>query len=54
MLIDTKYFGEINVEDSKIIHFENGLFGFEEYKDFTMYMPGNEDEVNTHSSQSKD
>lgn len=36
MQIETKYFGEIDVEDRKIIHFENGLFGFEEYKDYTI------------------
>lgn len=36
MQIETKYFGQIDVEDEKIIHFENGLFGFEEYKDYTI------------------
>ena len=36
MQIDTKYFGQIDVEEEKIIHFENGLFGFEEYKDYTI------------------
>ena len=36
MKIDTKYFGEIEVADDKIIHFENGIMGFEEYKDFTL------------------
>lgn len=36
MLIDTKYFGQVNIEDRKIIHFEQGLFGFEEYKDYTI------------------
>lgn len=45
MLIDTKYFGQIDVEDDKIIHFENGLFGFEEYKDYTILfdLEGGED-----------
>lgn len=36
MKVDTKYFGEIEVADDKIIHFENGIMGFEEYKDFTL------------------
>lgn len=36
MQIDTKYFGQIDVEEEKIIRFENGLFGFEEYKDYTI------------------
>lgn len=36
MKIDTKYFGEIEIADDKIIHFDNGLMGFEEYKDFTL------------------
>ncbi len=36
MQIETKYFGQIDVEDDKILHFENGLFGFEEYKDYTI------------------
>ena len=36
MLIDTRYFGQVDIEDSKIIHFENGLFGFEEYTDYTI------------------
>lgn len=36
MKIDTKYFGEIEIADDKIIHFENGIMGFEEYKDFTL------------------
>lgn len=37
MEINTKYFGKINVDESKIIHFENGLFGFEDYKDYTIF-----------------
>lgn len=36
MKIDTKYFGEIEISDEKIIHFENGIMGFEGYKDFTL------------------
>lgn len=36
MIIDTRYFGEIELDESKLLHFENGLFGFEEYKDYTL------------------
>ena len=27
MLIDTRYFGEIDMDEKKIVHFEHGLFG---------------------------
>ena len=36
MKIDTKYFGEIEIGDEKIIHFDNGVLGFEDYKDYTI------------------
>lgn len=36
MKIKTRYFGDIDLEESKIITFENGLFGFEEYKRFAL------------------
>lgn len=36
MLVQSRYFGDVEIEDSKIIHFEQGLFGFEDYKDFTI------------------
>ena len=36
MKIKTRYFGEIDMDDSKIVHFENGRFGFEQYKDYTI------------------
>lgn len=36
MRIDTRYFGEVEIEKEKILHFAQGLFGFEEYKDFTI------------------
>lgn len=36
MKIDTKYFGEIEIADEKIIHFDSGILGFEDYKDYTM------------------
>lgn len=36
MLVKTRYFGEVDIEEQKIIHFEAGLFGFEDYKDYTI------------------
>lgn len=36
MLIQTKYFGEIDLTDEKIITLERGLFGFEEFKKYTI------------------
>lgn len=36
MKVSTRYFGEVEIDDEKIIHFQNGLFGFEEYKDYTI------------------
>ncbi len=36
MLIKTRYFGEIDVDDQKIITFDNGLIGFEHLKKFTL------------------
>ena len=36
MKVDTRYFGEVEIADEKIIHFEQGIPGFEEYKDYTI------------------
>lgn len=36
MRVDTKYFGEIEIGDEKIIHFDDGILGFEDYKDYTI------------------
>lgn len=36
MKIDTKYFGNIEIGEDKIIHFENGVLGFEDYKEYTI------------------
>lgn len=36
MKINTKYFGEVEIGDEKIIHFDNGVLGFEDYKDYTI------------------
>lgn len=36
MLIQTKYFGEIDLAEEKIVTLERGLFGFEEFKKYTI------------------
>lgn len=36
MLVKTKHFGEIDLDENKIIYFENGILGFEEYKNYTI------------------
>lgn len=44
MRIDTKYFGTIDIGEEKIIHFDNGLLGFEDYKDYTILYDIDEEE----------
>ncbi|CCQ94656.1 Flagellar assembly factor FliW [[Clostridium] ultunense Esp] len=44
MILNTKHFGEIEVEKDKIIHFPEGILGFEEEKQFLII--NNEDEEN--------
>lgn len=42
MKINTKYFGEMDIDESKIIHFESGLPGFIDEKKFVILdIPGN-------------
>lgn len=36
MKLETRYFGNIEIADEKIIHFPHGLPGFDEYKDYTV------------------
>ena len=36
MVAETKYFGTIDVEDDKIIHFPMGIIGFENLKNFAL------------------
>lgn len=36
MKVNTRIFGEIEVEKEKILHFANGIIGFPECKDFTL------------------
>jgi flagellar assembly factor FliW len=36
MLVKTKHFGEIDLSEDKILTFDNGIMGFEEYKQYTI------------------
>lgn len=36
MLVKTKHFGDINLDENKIIQFENGILGFEDLKKYTI------------------
>lgn len=45
MLTKTKHFGEIDLDESKIIFFENGILGFEEYKKYTIIYDNGEEET---------
>ncbi|MCQ2519425.1 MAG: flagellar assembly protein FliW [Lachnospiraceae bacterium] len=36
MTIETRIFGEVTIDDNKIIHFENGIVGFPDLTDFAL------------------
>lgn len=36
MLAQTRFFGEVNIDDEKILTFENGIMGFEDMKHWTI------------------
>lgn len=36
MLVKTKHFGEIDLDENKVIRFEHGILGFEGYRDYTL------------------
>lgn len=36
MLIQTKYFGQVDIEEEKIIKFSRGIMGFEDYTSYTI------------------
>jgi|SRR5690625_80037 len=43
MLIETKYFGEMEIDEEKVIHFDSGIPGFLDEKEFIILdIPGNE------------
>lgn len=46
MLVQTKFFGEIDLEEEKILTFEHGLMGFETCKKFTLLFDSEKEERN--------
>lgn len=42
MKIQTKHFGEREIDKSRLIFFEDGIFGFEEYKEYVILYDGEE------------
>lgn len=44
MLVQTKYFGEIDLTDDKVITLERGLIGFDEYKKYTILYDSEKEE----------
>ncbi len=36
MLVKTRYFGEIDLAEDKVLTFDNGILGFEDYKKYTI------------------
>lgn len=46
MKIETKHFGEVEISEDKILVFEKGLFGFEDYTKFIIIYDNNEEESN--------
>ncbi len=56
MIKETKYFGKYSYDEKNIISFENGLFGFEQEKEFLLIQldPNNEDVLCLQSLKNKD
>ena len=46
MKITTRVFGEIDIEESKIIHFQGGIVGFQELTDFAIIHDAEKDSEN--------
>lgn len=42
MKVVTKHFGEVEVDDSKVVTFDNGIFGLEDQKQFIFFYEGDE------------
>lgn len=50
MQIKTRHFGEIDLDENKVIYFDNGIFGFEDYKEYTILYDNDEGGDNTNIS----
>lgn len=47
MLVKTRYFGEIDLDEDKVLTFENGILGFEDYKRYTILFDSSEERETT-------
>lgn len=56
MLVKTKYFGEIDLGEEKVITFPNGIMGFENFKKYTLLydIDGDKDDFHVSWLQSLD
>lgn len=45
MLVKTKHFGEIDLDEEKIITFENGIMGFEDCTKFTILYDNSKEDI---------
>lgn len=46
MLVETKWFGKVEIADDKIITFDKGLVGFDDYKKYTIIYDSTDNENN--------
>lgn len=55
MIAKTKFFGEVELDDNKVLEFPNGIIGFEDYKRYAiLYDIEREDEIRISWLQSLD
>ena len=54
MLVKTKYFGEVDLPEEKIVTLERGLVGFDDYKKYTILYDSEKEESNIAWFQSVD
>ncbi|MCR5691166.1 MAG: flagellar assembly protein FliW [Eubacterium sp.] len=54
MLVKTKYFGEVDLPEEKIVTFDRGLIGLNQYKRFTILYDSDKEEANISWFQSVD
>jgi len=45
MNVKTRHFGEVDIDESKVITMDNGLFGFENYKKYVLLYDSSSDEI---------
>ena len=47
MLVKTRYFGEIDLDDTKVLTFDNGMMGFENYRKYAILYDIAKEQKNT-------